>query len=189
LKLDLHTHCREATACPDPSPAIVQRIISAVKARGLDGIAVTEHYTESYGYAVKEIVHRYFNDEIIVIPGKEVDRVFLGIDKGVFHVVELYLPCGVTFRFVAHPGHPQVKNLGAYIDGNIHGIEIGNPSHDREMDRATITDLAEMHDLVLLTNSDAHSLEDIGVYHNEISIELLCERASRLVPSMLSHET
>jgi histidinol phosphatase-like PHP family hydrolase len=183
LKLDLHTHCREATACPDPSPAIVKRIVSAVKAKGLDGIAITEHYTESYGYAVKEIVHRYFHDEILVIPGKEIDRVFLGIDKGLFHLVELYLPGDVTFRFVAHPGHPRIKDLEAYIDGDIHGIEVGNPSHDDEMDTEMIRQLAKKHDLVLLTNSDAHTLEDIGVYHNELDLEHLCLRARRKLPT------
>lgn len=179
MRLDLHTHCREATACPDPNPSIVERIVAAVKARGLDGIAVTEHYTESYGYAVKEIVHRYFNDEILIIPGKEIDRVFLGVEKGLFHLVELYLPEDLTFRFIAHPGHPQINNLGDYIDGDIHGIELRNPTHDRDMDRAMIQELAREHNLILLTNSDAHSLEDIGAYHNEIHMEDLCLRAGR----------
>jgi hypothetical protein len=50
LKLDLHTHCREATACPTPTLSTVKRIVAAVKSRGLDGVAITEHYTERYGY-------------------------------------------------------------------------------------------------------------------------------------------
>jgi histidinol phosphatase-like PHP family hydrolase len=179
LKLDLHTHCREATGCPDPTPDIVRRIVAAVKAQGLDGIAITEHYTDSYAYEVKEIVHRYFNDEIIVIPGREIDRVFLRIEKGLFHLVELYLPGDITFRFIAHPGHPHIRDLGSYIDGDIHGIELKNPAHDHEMDGSMIRDLAEKHDLLLLTNSDAHSLADIGTYHNEIDIEVLCARARK----------
>jgi histidinol phosphatase-like PHP family hydrolase len=177
LKLDLHTHCREATGCPDPTPDIVRRIVAAVKAQGLDGIAITEHYTDSYAYEVKEIVHRYFNDEILVIPGREIDRVFLRIEKGLFHLVELYLPGDITFRFIAHPGHPHIRDLGSYIDGDIHGIELKNPAHDHEMDSSMIRELAEKHDLLLLTNSDAHSLADIGTYHNEIDIEVLCARA------------
>jgi PHP family Zn ribbon phosphoesterase len=39
--------------------------------------------------------------------------------------------------------------------------------------------LAKKHDLLLLTNSDAHSLADIGHYHNEIDIEDLCSRVMR----------
>jgi len=179
LKLDLHTHCREATACPNPTPDIVRRIVAAVKARGLDGIAVTEHYTHVYAYQVRDIVHNYFNDEILIIPGKEMDRVFLGIDKGLFHLVELYLPGDAVFRFIAHPGHPHIKDLGSHIDGNIHGLELRNPGHDDDMDEEMIRRLAKKHDLLLLTNSDAHSLGDIGHYHNEIDLEELCSRAKR----------
>ncbi len=145
----------------------------------MDGIAITEHYTHSYAYEVKDIVHRHFNDEILVIPGREIDRVFLKIDKGLFHLVELYLPGDVTFRFIAHPGHPHIRDLGSYIDGDIHGLELRNPQHDHEMNEGMIRQLALKHDLLLLTNSDAHSLTDIGTYHNEIDIEALCARARK----------
>jgi PHP family Zn ribbon phosphoesterase len=47
------------------------------------------------------------------------------------------------------------------------------------MDDEMIRGLAEKHDLLLLTNSDAHSLADIGHYHNEIDLEELCSRANR----------
>ena len=179
MKLDLHTHCREATGCPRPTPDIVRRIVAAVKSRGLDGIAITEHYTDAYAYEVKEIVHIHFNDEIVVIPGKEVDKVFIGIEKGVFHLVELYLPGDVTFRFVAHPGHPHIGDLGSHVDGDIHGLELRNPQHDHEMDEGMIRGLAQRRELLLLTNSDAHSLADIGTYYNEIEIDELCARARK----------
>jgi predicted metal-dependent phosphoesterase TrpH len=179
LKLDLHTHCREAVGCPNPTPDIVRRIIAAVKERGLDGIAITEHYTAVYGYQVRDIVHRHFNDEILVIPGREIDKVFLGVDKGVFHLVELHLPGDVTFRFIAHPGHPHISDLGSHIDGDIHGLELRNPEHDHEMNEGMIRGLAERYDLLLLTNSDAHSLAEIGAYYNEIDIDALSARASR----------
>lgn len=177
MKLDLHTHCREATACPNPTQDVVGRIVAAVKSAGLDGIAITEHYTSSYGYEVKAMADRYFNGDITLIPGQEIDRVFLGIERGVMHVVELYLPGDVTFRFIAHPGHPYVRNLDAVMDSSIHGIELRNPAHDDEMDEARIRELAQKYDLLLLTNSDAHALSDIGRYHNEIDVEDLCARA------------
>lgn len=177
LKLDLHTHCREATACPTPSLDIVRDIVAAAKAKGLDGIAITEHYTGAYGHEVKEIVDRYLDGEILVIPGQEIDRVFLGVAKGLLHVVELYLPGDVTFRFIAHPGHPSARDLDSHIDGSIHGIEVRNPLHDDEMDEERIRQLAEKHNLILLANSDAHTLSDIGVFYNEIEIEELCARA------------
>ncbi|MEE8373590.1 MAG: PHP domain-containing protein [Dehalococcoidia bacterium] len=178
MKLDLHTHCREATACPTPTLDIAKNIVAAVKAKGLDGIATTEHYTERYGHELKEIVDRQLNAEILVIPGQELDRMFFGRERGVFHVVELYLPDEVTFRFIAHPGHPYVRDLGAQIDGSIHGIELKNPSHADEMDEGRIRQLAEQHDLILLTNSDAHALSDIGSFYNEIDLQQLSARAT-----------
>ncbi len=178
VKLDLHTHCREATACPEPTVEIVARIVEAVKNRGLDGIAVTEHYTKRYAYMVKEIVDLHFSNEILVIPGQEIDRVYMGIDRGIVHIVELYLPGEITFRFVAHPGHPYSRDLGSRLDGEIHGIELKNPHHVREMDEQLIRQLASERDLIMLTNSDAHTLGEIGTYYNDLDLDTLYARAA-----------
>ncbi len=170
MKLDLHTHCGEATALYNPTLDIVKEIVAAVKGRGLDGIGITEHYNKAYGYKVQEMVIHHFDDEILIIPGRE-------IDKGLLHVVELYLPGDVTFRFIAHPGYPQIRDIEAQIDDDIHGIELRNPLHDDEMDEERIRELADKYGLLLLANSDAHFLDDIGKYYNEIDIEELCARA------------
>ena len=178
MKLDLHTHCREATACPTPTLAIVKKIVKAVISKGLDGIAITEHYTDYYGFEVKDIVERHCNGKITVIPGKETAKMQLGREMGVVHVVELYLPDDITFRFVAHPGHPYVRDLDSWIDGSIHGIELRNAVHINEVDEESVRRIAERHNLILLSNSDAHKLEDIGTFFNEIDIEELQARAS-----------
>ena len=155
--------------------------MAAVKRRGLDGIAVTEHYTNYYGHKVKEIVDAQFDNKIVIIPGQEVARTLSGRELGVIHVVELYLPDDLIFRFIAHPGHPYVKDLSQYIDDGIHGIEIKNPLHDGDgLSEKQIEELAEKYGLILLTNSDAHRLEDIGTYHNEIEVDELCARASKV---------
>jgi histidinol phosphatase-like PHP family hydrolase len=159
---------------------IVERIMAAVKRKGLDGIAVTEHYTDYYGHKVKEIVDTQLDGKIVVIPGQELDRMLLGRERGVIHVVELYLPGDLVFRFIAHPGHPYIRDLSQHIDEGIHGIELKNPLHDRDgLKEEQIKGLAKKHDLILLTNSDAHRLEDIGTYHNEIEIEELCARVRK----------
>ena len=59
LKIDLHTHCYEATGYQPPTLDIVRRIVDAVKARNLDGIAITEHVDRFYGQQVKDIVGKY----------------------------------------------------------------------------------------------------------------------------------
>ena len=131
--------------------------MAAVKRKGLDGIAVTEHYTNYYGHKVKEIVDTQLDGKVVVVPGRELDRVPLGPALGLIHVVELYLPDDLIFRFIAHPGHPYIKDLSQYIDEGIHGIELKNPLHDGDgLTEEQIKELAKKHDLILLTNSDAH---------------------------------
>lgn len=170
MKLDLHTHCGEATSLYTPTPAVVQDIVNAVKSRNLDGIAITEHYNRLYGHKVKDMVEQMFNNEILIIPGQE-------IDKGRLHVVLLYLPGDLTFRFVAHPGYPPVEDLVSELDDTIHGLEINNPMHDDEIDQELVRRIAADRALLLLRNSDAHFLSDIGRYYNDIEIDRLCERA------------
>jgi PHP family Zn ribbon phosphoesterase len=170
MKLDLHTHCGEATCRSAPNRDAVKKIIAAARARGLDGIGITDHYRKAFGFKVKEIVDRCFDGQLLIIPGEE-------INKGSLHVVLLYLPGGVTFRFVVHPGYPKADDFSTEIDDSIHGIEVRNPMHDHEMDKAAIRKVARKHNLLLLRNSDAHSLRDIGKYYNEITIEELCARA------------
>lgn len=171
MRSDLHTHCGEGINRDKPTEQTVRDIVAAARARGLDAIGITEHYNKAWGFDVKQMVEGRFGGELLVIPGQEVD-------KGRLHVVELYLPGGLTFRFVAHPGHPRV-DFGSLIDDSIHGIELRNPIHDWEMDETIIRRVAEEHDLLLLQNSDAHYLSDIGRHCNEITIEELCERARR----------
>lgn len=171
MKLDLHTHCSEATYLYNPNPTVVGKIVAAVRSKGLDGIGVTDHYNKAYGFKVREIVEQQFGGEIVIIPGQEVD-------KGKLHVVVLYLPGDKTFRFVAHPGYPKTDDITADIDDSIHGIELHNPTHDDEMDHDEIRSIARKYNLLLLQNSDAHFLSDIGKYHNEITIEELCARVS-----------
>ena len=169
MKLDLHTHCGEATCLYTPTVDVVKKIVAAARAKGLDGIGITEHYNKAYGFKVREIVDQHFPGQLLVIPGQE-------IDKGKLHLVELFLPGKLTFRFVGHPGYPRVENFASEIDHTIHGIELRNPTHDDEMDQVAIRKAARQHNLLLLQNSDAHFLSDIGKYYNEITIEGLCAR-------------
>ena len=65
------------------------------------------------------------------------------------------------------------------VFGSALGIEWRNPLHDHEMDLSAIRGVAEKHGLLLMENSDAHYLGDLGKYWNETSVEELCARASR----------
>ena len=171
LKLDLHTHCFEALYTPWPkgiTDIMVGKIVSSIKAKGLDGIAVTEHYREEYGFATKNIVAEQFNNQVVIIPGREV--YFHRI-----HVVELFLPNRTIFRFIPHPlDLDHIEN--SFNFGRIHGIEIANHYYDQYLDKPRIEALAEKRCLLLLSNSDAHELSHVGYYYNEIDLDDLQAR-------------
>jgi PHP family Zn ribbon phosphoesterase len=166
LKLDLHVHLQEATNVAIPDARLVRKLIDVVRSRGLDGIAVTEHSDTNYGYRIKEIVDREFHGEIIVIPGQEKPC-------GPHHIVELHLPCGCIFRFVAHPGR-LLPPYPEALDG-IQGVEVQNGSW--VVDEESVRRFAEERGLILLCNSDAHTLTDIGRHHNVIDLNTLCTAA------------
>lgn len=163
LKLDLHTHCYEAAGFAKPTVELVGMILGVVKTLGLDGIAITDHSNKIFAQEVRRIAESHFPGEVLIIVGQE-------IEDWPAEVVELYLPSGLTFRYIAHPGYPG--DFMAQLP-NVHGIEINNGGHNWHMDRERIREIAAKHDLVLLSNSDAHFLEDIGRFYNEINLEQL----------------
>jgi len=150
---------------------VVREIVMAIKARGLDGIGSTEHEYPSYGFQLQEMVEKLFPGEVIIVPGQEVSA-------WPVEIVELYLPGEKTFRFLAHPGYPPTDFTRA-LDG-VQGIEVANGLHNYQMDQEKIRAVAQERGLLLLTNSDAHGLQYLGEFYNEIDLEELARRA---VPS------
>ena len=168
LKLDLHTHCHEATSHLPPTPEIVASLVARIKAQGLDGIAITEHWDYDYGFKVKEMVEKLFPNQVLIIPGREIDG---GMGE---EVVELYLPNNSLFRFWAHPTYygDEVHKIG-----EIQGVEIENALHNGHIRTERIIELALRHNLLPLRNSDAHYFDRIGLFYNEVELEELYARA------------
>ena len=175
MKLDLHTHCMEAVSFQPFSVELASRILEKIQAKGLDGIAITEHWDRYSGQRIKELVEEYFPGQALIIPGQE-------IDVGAYQVVELFLPTGSVFRFLAHPGYVSESTLEK--TGPLHGIELYNGFHPA-IPRDKVKALAEEHGLLLLSNSDAHYLDHLGTFYNEISLEELCARADGARPDEL----
>jgi len=173
LNLDLHTHCLEAVGFSDPSIDVVARIIAAIKAKGLDGIAITDHARQRFARKVKAVVETHFDNTVLIIPGQE-------IDYGPTEIVELYLPGNCLFRFIAHPGYPGSLTLNG---DKVQGIEMENGGHNWHMEKDKIIQFAHEHNLLLLKNSDAHYLEDIGKCYNELSWETLLKNSVKMAKS------
>lgn len=168
LKLDLHTHVFEEFLPVSPNAITlrsVEKLVEQIKKAGLDGIAVTEHDTKLYGYRVKEIVESRFNNAVLIIPGRE-------FEDGPIHFVELDSPLNShqTFRFLSHPGYPG--NPVPYL-GGFQGIEIENASHNWHIEKENVKALALRHKLLMLSNSDAHYLRDVGRFSNYLALEEL----------------
>ena len=172
VTVDLHTHCRQMTGASVPDSVGISRILAQAARRGLDGIAVTEHHDPEYGIRFQQIAQSISGDKLMVIPGQEVRM-------GPQHIVELYLPDQATFRFWAHPKFhsPGVDEFIRENLGRLQGIEVRNSCHVLDTER--IAGLAEVYDLVLLSNSDAHTIDTIGYFHSEIDMTELRRRAGR----------
>ena len=166
MKIDLHTHCLEATGHLIPDEKVVEDILAAVKAQSLDGIAITDHRHKDFAFKVQEMVKNNFGNGVLIIPGQEIDDHYR-------HVVELYLSDNYVFRFLAHPGYPSDKWI-EYID-DIQGIEVENGGWG--VSKENVTEIALQHNLLMLRNSDAHMLDSIGKPHNDIDLEELYSRA------------
>lgn len=172
LRLDLHTHIFEAAGYPPLSEGFVHHVVSRIRARGLDGIAVTEHFNPELGFRFRDLAYELYGDTVTIIPGQEI---MYGSRR---EVVELYLPGGVTFRFLAHPNHPPGSLEGDLSD--LHGLELDNGLHGLGRYRERIIERAQEHGLLLFSNSDAHHLDFIGALWTEVSLEELLERAQSL---------
>jgi len=171
LLIDLHTHCLESTGDDAPKQSTVKKLINQIKMRSLDGIAVTDHDNKDYGFRVREAAEQYFPGEVLIIPGQEIS-----VHRQ--HVVELYLQDNSVFRFCAHPVFGS--GFDAFIDqekDNLHGIEIKNGAWQLEEDK--VKEVAGKYNLIMLENSDAHSVKDIGLHYNEIDIQMLSNRCNR----------
>ena len=154
----------------NPSIEMVKEIVEKVRNRGLDGIAITEHNDKDYGFLVKKIVEENIDDRILIIPGREITVKEMGWAE----MVELFLPGGSIFRFIPHPSYPYPGDDGFEYDINLlHGIEIGNALHDRQINKKKVEEISKRYNLIPLRNSDAHTLDDIGSYYTQISLEEL----------------
>lgn len=172
LRLDLHvhtTHSRDAFCS-------VAEVVRAARAKGLDGIAITDHNSIG-GLPEAEKLSR---DGFLVIPGIEVsssDGHILGL--GVSELVPGGLPAGETVRLIrelggiavaAHPFAPW-KNPTLIYKANFDAIEAFN-SRALFPGNRLARRFAERNRLPATAGSDAHFPDEVGL----ASVGVNCEK-------------
>ena len=162
IRLDLHTH---SAASPDGRMSLSE-LVSAARAAGLNGIAVTDHdatLTDAPSY-----------DDFLIIPGCEFSTEF-------GHLLGLFLRCPIeklsfarTIRAIHEQGglavlaHPfersrdasRIAPLAPLLDG----AEVWNGRAERKIRdaNALAQAFAEAHNLRRFAGSDAHLPEEVG---------------------------
>ena len=174
VKLDLHTHIWEAFNFQPPSESMAEKVVAQIKARGIDGIAITDHHNKDWAFEFKDLVERCYPGEVIIIPGWEIEVRPPQNPFAEYQVAELFLDGGSTFRSYCHPGYYSPEII--IVDG-IHAIEIDNYIHNWHIRKEQVAELARAHDLLILEVSDAHNLENIGLRYTELELDELYRRA------------
>ncbi len=175
VKLDLHTHIWEAFNFQPPNESMAEKVVGQIKARGIDGIAITDHHNKDWAFEFKDLVDRCYPGEVIIIPGWEIEVRPPQNPFAEYQVAELFLPDGSTFRSYCHPGYYSPEII---IEDGIHAIEIDNYIHNWHIRKQQVAELAQAHGLLILEVSDAHNLENIGLRYTEVEMEELYRRAS-----------
>ncbi len=174
VKLDLHTHIWEAFNFQPPNESMAEKVVGQIKARGIDGIAITDHHNKDWAFEFKDLVERCFPGEVIIVPGWEIEVRPSQNPFAEYQVAELFLSGGSTFRSYCHPGYYSPEII---IEDGIHAIEIDNYIHNWHIRKQQVAELAQAHDLLILEVSDAHILENIGLRYTELELDELYRRA------------
>jgi hypothetical protein len=170
-RVDLHCHPFEAMGVPSPTKINtdhLRRIEEQALVAGLDAVAITEHGGWAWGITAVEVASR-LDLSVIVLAGQE-DWCYP------VEIVELLLPSGGIFRFLAHPGAPgPFDDVFDLISPAIHGIEVVNKNHSWHMDEDALRSLATRHHLLAISSSDAHNMNEIGQQFTQSSVAQLEE--------------
>jgi len=175
MKIDLHVHASERSGC---SGATEEQLIAAAKAIGLDGLCFTDHHQLVPAWHLAELNEKHAPFRIFggieLTLAEEEDILVFGIDDP--QVESLYWHFPDLHEFVrerdgfmalAHPFryHPSVGlDLGQYAIDAIEIRSINIPHSDV----SAIQEIADRFGLRTLANSDAHSVECVGMFHNAL---------------------
>lgn len=168
LRLDLHVHTIHS---PDGFCS-VRAAVEAARAKGLNGIAITDHNTVGGHPEAKKFSKRGF----LVIPGVEVSSadchiVALGVTK----LIPRDLPAKETVKRIREQGgvaiaaHPFTlgRKPGLVHKAKFDAIEVLN-SRALLLSNPLARRFAERHKIPMVAGSDAHFPEEVGLAYTSV---------------------
>jgi len=172
MKIDLHVHSKERSACGRASE---EEQIRAAMAAGLDAIVFTDHHRLVPVERLKELNDRYTPFRVfggIEINTNGEDVLVLGLhdpalesSKWTYSDLHVFVRAHGGFIILAHPFryHPQVTiEVERFIPDalEVHSINTPVAAEGR------IREIASHLEIPLLCNSDAHNPDVLGTYYN-----------------------
>ncbi len=181
MKLDLHIHTKHSRDGMS-SPT---KMVKAAKAKGLDGLAITDHNTtrgwqEALTVARKLGMELILGEEIKVYSGGEkrgeVLAYFLQeeIPKGDFHQVMDRIREQGAVAIMAHPFDPyrrfhDADKAARKVDG-LEGFNSRSPFSEYNVQAK---EFAKRHGLAMTAGSDAHTKWEVGNAWTEVNADTL----------------
>jgi hypothetical protein len=176
IKIDLHTHpfqtLRERLGIKgihEINKEAAGMIVSAIKEAGLDGIAITEYNNFNWGWVASlEIWDNFRQENLVILPGSETEA-------GGQQYLQIYIPEYARKRYpffkgkewfviLAHPGYSNGLYPDVLKTAKFDAVE--GCSTKGRFDPAY--DIAAQRGLEIVQASDAHRLEDLGLYYMEL---------------------
>lgn len=177
MKIDLHVHCQERSACG--RAAEEDQVRAAIRA-GLDAIVFTDHHRLVPQARLLELNERYapfriFGGVEITTEGEDVlvyglQDPALESDKWTYPGLHAFVHQRGGFLAVAHPFryHPNqvTLDLEHYVPDALEVRSTNTPT----VAEARIRAMAARWNIPLLCNSDAHRTESLGAYYNVLPV-------------------
>ena len=182
--IDLHVHTSEASPC---SSAPLGDLVTEAKRIGLDGICLTDH---NYVWDPKTIAELRHKHDFLILRGNEIttdqgDMLVFGFDEDIKEVMRLdelrrkVLKAG-GFIIAAHPfrgfltfgigqlGLTPEKAMERPLFQHVDAVEVLNSKVSRKENRFS-SQVAAGLGLPGTGGSDAHEVEEVGVYATRFS--------------------
>ena len=169
--MDLHVH----TSHSYDSSCSVDEVVAAAKAKGLDGVAITDHNSIAGHPEAK----KYLKSGFLVIPGVEVtsaDGHIVGL--GISELIPRGLSANETVERIRGQGgiaiaaHPFAlgRRPGLVRKAKFDAIEVLN-SRAFFISNPLARRFAERNKISMVAGSDAHRREDIGLAYTTVDCE------------------